>query len=103
MKNISFWEKNWLTDYDYVVIGAGIVGCFTALKIASENNKRFVEIRSPVGVNVFIHDKNQNKIHAELAQSIRFNGEFCIKLYQRNKGLNLKAIIHETDDRYNEI
>jgi len=35
--NISFWEKNWLTDYDYAVIGAGIVGCFTALKIASEN------------------------------------------------------------------
>ena len=26
MKNISFWEKNWLTDYDYAVIGAGITG-----------------------------------------------------------------------------
>ena len=37
MKNISFWEKSWLTNYDYVVIGAGIVGCFTALKIATEN------------------------------------------------------------------
>ena len=37
MKNISFWERNWLTDYDFVVIGGGIVGSFTALKIASEN------------------------------------------------------------------
>ena len=36
MENISFWEKNWFTNYDYVVIGAGIVGCFAALKIAGE-------------------------------------------------------------------
>ena len=44
MKNISFWEKNWLTDYDYVVIGAGIVGCFTALKIARENKNAKVAL-----------------------------------------------------------
>ena len=44
MKNISFWEKNWLTDYDYVVIGAGIVGCFTALKIARENKNTKVAL-----------------------------------------------------------
>ena len=44
MKNISFWERNWLTDYDYVVIGAGIVGSFTALKIASENKNSKVAL-----------------------------------------------------------
>ncbi|MFL2611608.1 MAG: NAD(P)/FAD-dependent oxidoreductase [Flavobacteriaceae bacterium] len=44
MKNISFWEKNWLIDYDYVVIGAGIVGCFAALKIASENKNAKVAL-----------------------------------------------------------
>ena len=44
MKNISFWEKNWLTDYDYVIIGAGIVGCFTALKIAHENKNAKVAL-----------------------------------------------------------
>ena len=44
MKNISFWERNWLTDYDYVVIGGGIVGSFTALKIASENKKAKVAL-----------------------------------------------------------
>ena len=44
MKNISFWERNWLTDYDYVVIGAGIVGSFTALKIASENKNAKVAL-----------------------------------------------------------
>ena len=44
MKNISFWEKNWLTGYDFVVIGAGIVGCFTALRIASENKNAKVAL-----------------------------------------------------------
>ncbi|MFL2590554.1 MAG: FAD-dependent oxidoreductase [Flavobacteriaceae bacterium] len=44
MKNISFWERNWLTNYDYVVIGAGIVGSFTALKIASENKNAKVAL-----------------------------------------------------------
>ena len=37
---------------------------------------RWIEIKSPVDVDVFIHDKNQNKIHAELASRIRFDGEF---------------------------
>ena len=44
MKNISFWEKKWLADYDYAVIGAGIVGCFAALKIASENKNAKVAL-----------------------------------------------------------
>ena len=39
MKNISIWEKKWFTNYDYVVIGGGIVGCFTALEIAKEKKK----------------------------------------------------------------
>jgi len=39
MKNISIWEKKWFTSYDYVVIGGGIVGCFTALEIAKEKKK----------------------------------------------------------------
>ena len=43
---------------------------------AYSDNMRFVEIRSPVIVGVFIHDKNQNKIHRELSRRIRFNGEF---------------------------
>ena len=44
MENISFWEKKWFTNYDYVVIGAGIVGCFAALKIANEKKNAKVAL-----------------------------------------------------------
>ena len=44
MENISFWEKKWFTSYDYVVIGAGIVGCFAALKIADEKKNAKVAL-----------------------------------------------------------
>ena len=44
MENISFWEKKWFTNYEYVVIGAGIVGCFAALKIANEKKNAKVAL-----------------------------------------------------------
>ena len=44
MKNISIWEKKWFTNYDYVVIGGGIVGCFTALEIANEKKNANIAI-----------------------------------------------------------
>ena len=42
---------------------------------AYSDNMRFFQIQSPFKVSVFIHDKNQNKIHIELAKVIRFEGE----------------------------
>ena len=30
---LSFWEKNSLTEYDYIIIGGGIVGMSTAAEI----------------------------------------------------------------------
>jgi len=44
LENISFWEKKWFTNYEYVVIGAGIVGCFAALKIANEKKNAKVAL-----------------------------------------------------------
>ena len=44
MKNISIWEKKWFTNYDFVVIGGGIVGCFTALEIAKEKKNSKIAI-----------------------------------------------------------
>jgi glycine/D-amino acid oxidase-like deaminating enzyme len=33
-QNLSYWElKNWFTDLDYVIIGSGIVGLHTALRL----------------------------------------------------------------------
>tara|TARA_B100000767_G_scaffold274935_1_gene309656 strand:- start:6006 stop:7139 length:1134 start_codon:yes stop_codon:yes gene_type:complete len=36
MPTISYWEDKWFKNYDFTVIGAGIVGCFTALKLIQE-------------------------------------------------------------------
>ena len=35
---LSFWEKNTLTTYDYIIVGAGIVGLSTAASIKEQDN-----------------------------------------------------------------
>ena len=41
---------------------------------AYADNMRFFQIQSPNRVTIYIHDKNQNKIHIELAKVIKFEG-----------------------------
>ncbi|MGB2502737.1 MAG: NAD(P)/FAD-dependent oxidoreductase [Flavobacteriaceae bacterium] len=36
MPTTSYWEDKWFKNYDFAVIGGGIVGCFTALKLIQE-------------------------------------------------------------------
>ena len=36
MSATSYWEDKWFKNYDFAVIGGGIVGCFTALKLIQE-------------------------------------------------------------------
>ena len=48
---------------------------------------RFVQIQSPFKVSVYIHDKNQNKIHVELAKVIRFEGEKKCRLQGFQKSM----------------
>ncbi len=36
MSSTSYWEDKWFKNYDFTVIGGGIVGCFTALKLIQE-------------------------------------------------------------------
>lgn len=36
---LSFWEKNTLTTYDYIIVGAGIVGLSTAASIIEQYDK----------------------------------------------------------------
>ena len=45
--NTSYWEQQSFTDYDYVIVGGGISGCFTALTLAQLNpNKRIAILES---------------------------------------------------------
>ena len=45
--NTSYWEQQSFTDYDYVIVGGGISGCFTALTLAQLNpNKRIAMLES---------------------------------------------------------
>ncbi len=39
---LSFWEREHFLDYDYVIVGGGIVGLSTAASIKEENNKASV-------------------------------------------------------------
>ncbi len=39
---LSFWEKNSFLDYDYIVIGSGILGLSTACEIKEQNSSRRV-------------------------------------------------------------
>ena len=39
MPTTSYWEDKWFKNYDFAVIGGGIVGCFTALKLIQEKPK----------------------------------------------------------------
>ena len=36
MSSTSYWEDKWFKNFDFTVIGGGIVGCFTALKLIQE-------------------------------------------------------------------
>lgn len=37
--NLSFWEKDVFTEYDFIVIGSGIVGLSTAIELAEANSE----------------------------------------------------------------
>ncbi|MEO1097806.1 MAG: FAD-dependent oxidoreductase, partial [Bacteroidota bacterium] len=41
---ISFWERESFISYDFVIIGAGIVGLATALSIREKNPKASIAI-----------------------------------------------------------
>lgn len=36
---LSFWERESLSKYDYIIVGAGIVGCSTAYHLKKKNSK----------------------------------------------------------------
>lgn len=42
MKYLSFWEKNSFTNYDFIIIGSGILGLSTACEIKERNPSRRV-------------------------------------------------------------